>query len=426
MKTDNNRKYLLIFSGVLFCYQYLGLVIDKNIPFTQLKITSQQNILIILTVLIVFFGIQYIYSWLNQKKEDRNYFEFASSIPISLIVIAPVCYDNFKKIEVDWLVITSATIILVFGMVLATVIDFLITIPFSMRTSEEMKKMGLGKFPPVSKALIRSLFFTIPLSFSFLLLLITYEHLLPLPINNYWLAIYLVPALIINLENFLNLSLCLGSAKVRNNALERLRIFRKAMSLHEMHYQHIGIEKNKSIELPLICAASKNDKLPEIQKLLSIGIDPNTQDNRGWSSLMWASAEGHQKIVEVLLEHGADPNIINYLGRSAIMYASNYGFYDIVKSLLHSGAITTPSSEFRDNPALSAAVDKGHLEVVKILVEHGANVLHKNKDNKTALNIAMEAGYGDIAKYLRNIMLKLDSTPHKDKTNVIKNIDWLS
>jgi hypothetical protein len=37
MKTGNNRKYLLIFSGVLLAYQYLGLVIDGNIPYTQIK-----------------------------------------------------------------------------------------------------------------------------------------------------------------------------------------------------------------------------------------------------------------------------------------------------------------------------------------------------------------------------------------------------
>ncbi|MGB9438654.1 MAG: ankyrin repeat domain-containing protein, partial [Desulfobacterales bacterium] len=63
--------------------------------------------------------------------------------------------------------------------------------------------------------------------------------------------------------------------------------------------------------------------------------------------------------------------------------------------------------------------------VEKLLVEHGADVFHKGKEDKTALDIAMEAGHGDISKYLRNIMLKLDQTPPEDKTNLIKNTDWL-
>lgn len=192
-----------------------------------------------------------------------------------------------------------------------------------------------------------------------------------------------------------------------------------------MHYQYIGIEEHKCIELPPICVCAKEGLLAEIQDLLSNGADPNTQDGRGWCPLMWASAEGHKEVVDLLLEHGADPNVVNYLGRSAIMYASNYGFCDIAKVLLEKGVIPNPSREFTDHPPLSAAADKGHLEVVKLLVEHGANVKHKGKDNKTALDISMEAGHGEVAKYLRNKMLEMDNTSPEEKTNLIKNIDWV-
>ena len=97
MKTGNNRKYLLIFSGVLLAYQYLGLVIDGNIPYTQIKISSQANISIALTILIFFFGSQYSFYWFKQKKEERSLFEFASSIPIGLIAIGHICYIYLKK-----------------------------------------------------------------------------------------------------------------------------------------------------------------------------------------------------------------------------------------------------------------------------------------------------------------------------------------
>ena len=197
------------------------------------------------------------------------------------------------------------------------------------------------------------------------------------------------------------------------------------MDLHEMHYQYIGIEKPKSFQLPHICEIAKEGLLDEMQKFLSTGVDPNTQDNRGWCPLMWATAEGHQEMVELLLEYGANPNIINYLGRSAIGYASIYGYYEIAKALLEKGAIPNLSNEFTDLPPLSAAAGKGCLEVVKLLVEHGANVNYKGRDNKAALDFSMEAGHGDVAKYLRNIMLELDDTPPEEKTNLIKNIEWV-
>lgn len=425
MKTDNNRKYLLIFSGLLLGFQYLGLVIDGNIPYTQIKISSQANIQIVLTILIIFFGAQFSFYWFKQKKGDRSLFEFVSSLPIALIAIIPVCYGYLNKFGIDWKVIASTILILLLGGLLVIAVDFIISIIFSLRSPEEMNEMGLDKIPSASKAFIRCLFFLIPLSAAVFFLLATYEHLLPVPLNNYWLVIFLTPTLLLNFDHFINLLMCLGPSKVRKKALNNLRIFRKAMDLHEMHYQYIGIEKFKNPEMPSICEFARDGRLDEVQKLLSGGVDPNSQDGRGWCPLMWATAEGHLYIVELLLEHGADPNIINYLGRSSIMYASNYGFYEIAKVLVEKGAIPNPSREFTDLPPLSAAANKGHLEVVKLLVEHGANVMHKGKNNMTALDIAMDSGHGNIAKYLRNIMLEIDETPPEDKTNLIKNIDWV-
>jgi hypothetical protein len=311
------------------------------------------------------------------------------------------------------------------GVFLAISVNFIISIILSLRSPEEMKRMGLGKIPSASKAFIRSLFLLIPLSAVVIFLLIKFKNILPPPLNNYWVVFYVTPTILLNFENFVNLLLCLGPPKIRKKALYRLRLFRRAMDLHEMHYQFIGLENHKCIELPPICAFAKEGLLDEMQKLLSTGADPNKQDARGWSPLMWASAEGHKEIVDLLLEYGADPNIVNYLGRSAIMYASNYGIHEIVKALLERGAIPNPSIEFTDYPPLSAAADKGHLEVVKLLVEHGANVNHKGKDHKTALDISMEAGHGEVAKYLRNKILELDDTSPEDKTNLIKNIGWV-
>lgn len=425
MKTDNNRKYLLIFSAILLGFQYFGLVIDGNIPFTQVKISSQTNIPIVLTILIFFFGGQFVFYWLSQKKEERSLFEFLTAIPIAVIAIGPVIYSYLQKFGIDWKVIIAAVLIMLFGGLLAVAIDFIIAIIFSLRSPEEMGRMGLGKIPSASKAFIRSLFLLLPLSAAIIFLLAKYKHLLPPQLNSSWVVIYLTPSILLNFENFINLFLCLGPSSVRKKALERLRLFRRAMDLHEMHYQYIGIEEHKCIELPPICACAKEGLLAEIQDLLSNGADPNTQDGRGWCPLMWASAEGHKEIVDLLLEHGADPNVVNYLGRSAIMYAANYGFCDITKALLEKGAIPNPSREFTDHPPLSAAADKGHLEVVKLLVEHGANVKHKGKDNKTALDISMEAGHGEVAKYLRNKMLERDDTSPEEKTNLIKNIDWV-
>ncbi|MBX3617443.1 ankyrin repeat domain-containing protein [Nitrosomonas sp.] len=424
MKADNNRKYLLIFSAILIGFQYFGLELDGNIPFTQVRVSSHASIPFIFIVLILFFGVQFVYYWLTQKS-DRSLFEFITAIVIAFFAISPVLYDYFKNYPLDWKVITTVITVLLLGFLLAITVDFIIFILFSLRSVEEMKKMGLGRVPSASKALIRSLFLLIPLNVGIIISLIKYEHLLPIiSPNNHWITIFIIPTILINTSNFLNLLLCLGPQKIRKKALDKLRRFRKATDLHEMHYQFIGIENLKNYEIIPICAFAKNGELKKVKELLLSGIDPNSQDPRGWSPLMYATAEKHIDIVKLLLEYGADPNIVNYLGRSAIMYAANYGFYEIAKVLLENKA--TPNiSGFTDLTPLSAAADKGHLEVVKLLVEFGADVTYKNKENKTALDIAMESKQGEVAKLLRTHMLKLDDTRPEDKTNLIKNLSWI-
>lgn len=243
--------------------------------------------------------------------------------------------------------------------------------------------------------------------------------------NHHWVVIFVIPAFAFNFKEFYNLIMCLGPSSTRKKAISNLRAFRRAMDLHEMHYQYIGIEKRSEYEVPAICKLAKSGSTDELEKQLAGGADPDEQDARGWSPLIWAAAEGHLDAVNLLLDHGADPNTINYLGRSAVMYASNYGYYEIVRVLVEKGSILNLSSKLSDHPPLSAAAQRGHLEIVKLFVENGADPLYRNKEGKSALDLAMESGHGEIAKYLRNVLLKLDETPPEDKTNLVKNINWI-
>lgn len=421
MSADDTRKYLLIFSGMSICYQCFGLVNDGTIPYTQVKVPSPANVFTILTFLITFLCVQYLYYWFIQKKEERLLFDLFTAVSIALVAITPVIYTYLKQFGIDWKVILTTTIILICGGFLAIAVDFTISILFSLRNKFEMETLGLDRIPSASKAFIRCLCLLFPICMTIFVLLAKFNHFLPTPLNDYWVVVFIAPAIACNFSNITNLFLCLGPSKVRGKALSYLKKFRRAMDLHEMRYQYIGIEQHKTHDIPKICQFSIDGQVAEVKKLLDECVDPNTQDARGWTSLMYAAAERHLEILMLLLDHGADPNIINYLGRTAIMYASNYGYYEIVKELLVKGAAPNVPREFTGHPPLSAVANNGHIEVVKLLVEHGADVMHKNRDNQTALDIAMEAGHSEVAKYLRNKILSLDTTPIENRTNLLKN-----
>lgn len=85
---------------------------------------------------------------------------------------------------------------------------------------------------------------------------------------------------------------------------------------------------------------------------------------------------------------------------SLLMCISRYGYKDIVKLLINSGADINHKCA-RNFTALIEASYNGHTDVVKILIEAGADINHKcDKNNWTALISAYEGKHKDTVKFL--------------------------
>ncbi len=50
--------------------------------------------------------------------------------------------------------------------------------------------------------------------------------------------------------------------------------------------------------------------------------------------------------------------------------------------------------------AIMYAATKGHIDIVKALIDRGVDINVKDKDNDTALIIAKKNGYNDIVQFL--------------------------
>ena len=94
-----------------------------------------------------------------------------------------------------------------------------------------------------------------------------------------------------------------------------------------------------------------------------------------------------------------------------------------MKTLVEKGAKIDPKNKDNETP-LFMAFRKKHLEIVKILVEKGAKIDQKNKDNETPYIIAVKNGYKDVVDYLTNIKKrKAENQPReifdsKDHTSI--------
>ncbi|GFF61464.1 hypothetical protein IFM62136_05023 [Aspergillus lentulus] len=133
-----------------------------------------------------------------------------------------------------------------------------------------------------------------------------------------------------------------------------------------------------------LLAASKEGHCRTVQLLLGYGADINTQSG---SALLEASKEGHYRTVQLLLDHGAD---VNSQSESALLAASKEGHYRIVQLLLDHGA----DANTQGGSALLAALKEGHYEIVQLLLDHGADanaqsgsaLLNRPADLAPALN----------------------------------------
>jgi ankyrin repeat protein len=128
------------------------------------------------------------------------------------------------------------------------------------------------------------------------------------------------------------------------------------------------------------------------------------QDDEGQTPLANAVVQEQVGVVRFLLEQGADPNIPNKNGLTPLDHACTRNkavATTLAKLLLDKGAVVNTK---RPNPSnittLYWAVSADNTELVKLLIEHGADIKEGLDTGETALHHAADRGDLEIAKLL--------------------------
>jgi ankyrin repeat protein len=209
-----------------------------------------------------------------------------------------------------------------------------------------------------------------------------------------------------------------------------------------------------------------------VAALLAAGADPKAETSNGTTPLMIGAASGDTKTITTLVENGSDINAKDKAkGETALMFAAAFNRPDAVKLLLARGAdhkattkvvdlfaLTAPEEEqmgrnrgaaqparvdiagatrgYRYNELISSqggmtalhfAARQGFADVVKALVEGGADLNQLNAGDKTSpLLITIINGHFDLAKW----MLEKGANPTASAFNgvtplyAVLNIQW--
>lgn len=128
----------------------------------------------------------------------------------------------------------------------------------------------------------------------------------------------------------------------------------------------------------------------------------------GSTPLIGATKYNNPEAVRLLLENNANPNHQNQSGISALMLASEQGFYECVKNLCEGNANvelapsgkTALSMNLSGQTPLFCAAKEGHLDIVKYLLERGANPNATNHYGVSVLWIPCQRGLTNIVELL--------------------------
>jgi uncharacterized protein len=217
-----------------------------------------------------------------------------------------------------------------------------------------------------------------------------------------------------------------------------------AAELGHIEIVNLLLDRGANIELPDDCnkatlqAAAQYGQLEVVRCLLDRGAEIDAGIGSGHSALSYAAYEGHHDVVALLLARGAQRGLVDavalndetlveellrdvadvdsafQVGPRLAMQAVSRGNSRMTCLLLNNGAVhlhawqlldddgTVFSHRWLDEHSLLAeAARHGHIQLVHLLIDRGADLHAVGKDGLTPLAWAIREGQGEVIRILK-------------------------
>ncbi len=131
-----------------------------------------------------------------------------------------------------------------------------------------------------------------------------------------------------------------------------------------------------------------------------------------------AARRGAASEVKALLEQGADPNATGHSLQSPLRLAGERGHLDVGRLLILHGADVNERYGHQANSLLHFAVETGNFGFVNILLENGADVNSRDAMRSTPLHLAAKNGHEFIVRLLLNQNADVHATDVRGQTSL--------
>ncbi|KAL2361906.1 hypothetical protein RJZ56_005184 [Blastomyces dermatitidis] len=148
-------------------------------------------------------------------------------------------------------------------------------------------------------------------------------------------------------------------------------------------------------------AASLGGAISVVKSLISRAVDVNTFGGKYATALQAAASRGHVEIIQILIDHGAFINTEGGCYGSALHAASSKGRVKAVQLLLTCGANVNPMPGKSIFPIQEAAVHN-HPRVVRLLLENGADLNSSGswRGPRSTLELVARRGHIEVVRVI--------------------------
>lgn len=145
--------------------------------------------------------------------------------------------------------------------------------------------------------------------------------------------------------------------------------------------------KNKDGDSPFINACIYSDMQEVATMIFKIGANPNDEKHE-IPALLYAYRNKNYDLCFLLLQKGANPNGFDRQGKTLLMYAAHERNFLFVKEFLKIGGIDiNKKNSSQSMTALHIACYTDSIEIIILLLEHGADFNAMSQDMRTPLSI---------------------------------------
>lgn len=148
---------------------------------------------------------------------------------------------------------------------------------------------------------------------------------------------------------------------------------------------------------PVINWSAYYGNVPFTRLMLENGAKTSLKSIHSNGVMQVALKEWQDSIVDLLLEHNVVIHKVEKNSKDLIYALKNHDFPSF-KSMLNKNNINTRDGA--SNTLLMIAAKNGYFEMVKYLIEEGADINEMNSVGQTALNLSVYFGHNSIANYL--------------------------